>query len=72
MRTRYIYDAVVFSQEAPLNLVKDFVSIRLDRELKAELTQAAELEHRSLSVSVGYYSNSRGDNTSRRVPCMDY
>jgi hypothetical protein len=28
---------------------KDFVSIRLDKELKAELLQAAELEHRSLS-----------------------
>jgi len=28
---------------------KDFVSIRLDEELKAELVQAAELEHRSLS-----------------------
>jgi hypothetical protein len=49
MNTRYIYDAVMFYQEAPLNLVKDFISIRLDRELKAELTQAAELEHRSLS-----------------------
>jgi hypothetical protein len=28
---------------------KDFVSVRLDEELKAELLQAAELEHRSLS-----------------------
>lgn len=28
---------------------KDFVSIRLDQELKTELQQAAELEHRSLS-----------------------
>jgi hypothetical protein len=32
-----------------VNLVKDFVSIRLDHELKTELAQAAELEHRSLS-----------------------
>ena len=28
---------------------KDFVSVRLDQELKAELLQAAELERRSLS-----------------------
>jgi hypothetical protein len=28
---------------------KDFVSIRLDQELKGELLQAAELERRSLS-----------------------
>jgi hypothetical protein len=29
--------------------IKDFVSVRLDQELKAELLQAAELERRSLS-----------------------
>lgn len=28
---------------------KDFISVRLDQELKAELVQAAELERRSLS-----------------------
>ena len=28
---------------------KDFISVRLDHELKAELLQAAELERRSLS-----------------------
>jgi uncharacterized protein (DUF1778 family) len=28
---------------------KDFISIRLDEELKAELTKAAEMERRSLS-----------------------
>lgn len=28
---------------------KDFISIRLDRELKAELQKAAELERRSIS-----------------------
>jgi len=32
-----------------LSQVSDFVSIRLDSELKTELQQAAELERRSLS-----------------------
>lgn len=32
-----------------MNQAKDFISIRLDRELKGELLQASELERRSLS-----------------------
>jgi hypothetical protein len=32
-----------------MSQAKDFVSIRLDHELKGELLQAAELERRSLS-----------------------
>jgi hypothetical protein len=32
-----------------LSQIKDFISIRLDRELKTELLQASDLEHRSLS-----------------------
>jgi hypothetical protein len=32
-----------------MSQTKDFISIRADEELKAELTQAAELERRSLS-----------------------
>ncbi len=32
-----------------MSQTKDFISIRLDGELKAELIQASELEHRSLS-----------------------
>jgi hypothetical protein len=32
-----------------VNRQKDFISIRLDQELKAELLKAAELEQRSLS-----------------------
>jgi hypothetical protein len=32
-----------------MSQAKDFISIRLDRELKGELLQASELERRSLS-----------------------
>lgn len=32
-----------------MNRIKDFVTIRLDHELKGELQKAAELESRSLS-----------------------
>ena len=38
-----------FLEVTQLTQAKDFISIRVDQELKAELTQASELEHRSLS-----------------------
>ncbi len=39
----------IFGDEETVPQSKDFISIRLDQELKAELAKAAELERRSLS-----------------------
>lgn len=49
--TRYIFN--IFSQpilgEKRLIQTKDFISIRIDAELKSELVQASDVERRSLS-----------------------
>jgi hypothetical protein len=37
-------------EEKSLAQARDFISIRIDEELKAELLQASELERRSLSA----------------------
>lgn len=49
MLKRYISCIIPFREVNHLSQVSDFVSIRLDSELKTELQQAAELERRSLS-----------------------
>src|SRR5713226_105723 len=49
---RYTYDInaqAILRRRGNVTQTKDFVSVRLDQELKAELLQAAELERRSLS-----------------------
>ena len=43
-----------------MNRIKDFVTIRLDHELKGELQKAAELESRPLRTLAGYSWNTPG------------
>ncbi len=52
MWQRYIYDIFLwidFRRRGTVPQSKDFVSVRLDHELKKELLQASDLERRSLS-----------------------